>query len=148
MIHYLLWQTTLHLLVNFSNGQKLIVWVFGHKNLFLILFFLLENTFKKHPNLTGREGLSVRSYIKYYQWNYFDGDSIDHSIYQCHITVWFAFLNPIVILSVTAFVKTYIPSHCLIFFIPSISTAIPSVYTNDIFPLVFTDRVSNEKISR
>jgi hypothetical protein len=56
MIHYLLWQTTLHLLVNFSNGQKLIVWVFGHKNLFLILFFYLKIPLKNTLTLREEEG--------------------------------------------------------------------------------------------
>jgi hypothetical protein len=33
--------------------------------------------------------------------------------------------------------------HCLDFFIPFISIAIPSIYTDDIFSLVFTDEVSD-----
>jgi hypothetical protein len=33
--------------------------------------------------------------------------------------------------------------HCLDFFIPFIPIAIPSIYTDDIFSLVFTDEVSD-----
>jgi hypothetical protein len=66
--------------------------------------------------------------------------------YQCHITVRFACLNSTVISLVIASVKTYMSSHYLYFLIPSIPTAIPSVYTNDIFLSVFTDRVSDGKI--
>jgi len=35
--------------------------------------------------------------------------------------------------------------HCLDFFIPSIPIAIPSIYTNNIFSLVFTDGVSDRR---
>jgi hypothetical protein len=63
---------------------------------------------------------------------------------SCHCT--FACLNPTIILLVTAFVKTYTSSHYLDFFIPYIPTIILLVYTNDIFPSVFTDEVSDGKI--
>ena len=60
----------------------------------------------------------------------------------------FPCLNPIVIPLVTTSVKTYTSSYCLFFFlISSILTRIPSVYINDIFLLVNTERVSDEKNS-
>jgi hypothetical protein len=68
-------------------------------------------------------------------------------MYECHVIVWFSCLNPTVISSVTVSVKTYTSSFCLVVFIPSIPTEIPSVYTDDIFPSVFTDGLSNGKNS-
>lgn len=67
--------------------------------------------------------------------------------YKRHVTVRFTCLNSIVILSVTVFVTTYKSSNYLDFFISSIPTGIPSVYTDDIFILVDTDEISDEKYS-
>jgi len=44
-------------------------------------------------------------------------------------------------------VKTYTSLYCLVVFILSIPTKIPSVYTDDIFPSVFIDGLSNGKNS-
>lgn len=65
--------------------------------------------------------------------------------YKRHVTVRFTCLNSIVILSVTVFVTTYKSSNYLDFFISSIPTGIPSVYTDDIFILVDTNEISDEK---
>jgi hypothetical protein len=74
--------------------------------------------------------LSIRRHLYRYKW---------------HVTVRLVCLNSTVIPSVKASIKTYTLSYCLVFLIPSILTGIPSVYTDDIFPSVFTNRVSTWK---